>query len=136
MVPTTVQCDHCGSNIEIRTYRKFVICPYCDNKFPFEGFDYRRIDWQRDSMYAGVKKWTDCPSCRSPNMYLGPERRAWKCPDCGYIWADKERKHGVLWFCDDCEAYLNVQLGFSTKGKIWQCSECGHINNITKENII
>ena len=135
MIPTVIQCDHCGSDIEVRTYRKFVICSYCNSRLPFEGFEYQNINWH-SSMYESVKLWTDCPSCRSPNMYRGPERRAWKCPDCGYIWQEKERKHGVLWFCDECETLLSVQLGFSNKGKTWCCCECGHINDISKGNII
>lgn len=135
MVPATVQCKQCGANVEVRTYRKFVICPYCNYKFPFEGFDYREIDWN-GSMYSGVKLWTDCPACRSPNMYRGVEKRAWLCPDCGYTWPERERKRGVLWFCDECEAYLNIQDGFSDKNKFWQCSECGHVNEISKKNII
>ena len=134
-MPATIECTHCGSEIEIRTYRKFAICPHCDSKLPFEGFSYEEIDW-RGSMYAGVKLWTDCPVCRSPNMYRGAQRRTWKCPDCGYVWSEKERKQGVLWFCDECETYLNVQPGFSAKAGIWQCSECGHINDISKDNIV
>ena len=135
MVPTNIRCNNCGANIEIRSYRKIVLCPYCNSKLPFEGFDYRRINWQ-DSMYAGVKLWMDCPACRSPNMYRGYERRAWKCPDCGFILSEKERKHGALWFCDNCEAFLNIQPGFSNDGKRWTCTECGHVNSIGKDNII
>lgn len=135
MIPEVITCASCGCDLEVREYKKFAICPYCGTRTPFPGFEYQTINWQA-SMYAHVKKWTDCPVCRSPNMYLGPERRAWKCPDCGYTWPERERKHGVLWFCDECEAYLNVQLGFSGKGKVWQCSECGHVNDINKDNII
>lgn len=135
MIPMVVLCNRCGSENEVRTFRKFVKCNYCDNKIPFEGFDYREINWN-DSMYKSVKRWTDCPACRSPNMYLGPEKRAWKCPDCGYIWTRDEQKHGVLWFCDECEAYLNIQPGFINNGRTWQCSECGHLNDISENNII
>ena len=71
MVPATVSCQYCGSSIDVRTYRKFVLCPYCGIRTPFEGFEYQDIDW-RSSMYAHVKLWMDCPTCRSKNMYLGP----------------------------------------------------------------
>ena len=87
-------------------------------------------------MYAYVKLWSDCPVCRSPNMYLGPERKAWKCPDCGYLWSEKERRRGVLWFCDECETYMNMQEGFNTKKGTWVCKECGYQNDVTKRNII
>ena len=135
MIPVKVKCEKCNAEIEVGTYRKFVVCPYCDNRFDFEGFDYREINWE-DSIFDKVKKWTDCPSCHSPNMYLGVERRGWKCPDCGYIWPERERKHGVLWFCDNCETYLNVQPGFTDKNKTWICTECGFLNDVTKNNIL
>ena len=61
MVPATVSCKYCGSNIEVRTYRKFVLCPYCGIRTPFEGFEYQEIDWD-SSMYSHVKLWMDCPA--------------------------------------------------------------------------
>lgn len=134
MIPLKGNCSCCGAELEVNSYRKFVKCPYCGTELAFDGFEYQTIDW-RASMYAAVKLWTDCPVCRSPNMYLGPEKQAWRCPDCGYIWPEKERKHGVLWFCDDCETYLNIQPGFTTKNKTWKCTECGHINSVTKKDI-
>ena len=135
MVPTTVECAYCGAPLEVKTNRKFVLCHYCGMKTPFEGFEYKYIDW-RNSIYAAIKLWTDCPACDSPNMYLGAERRGWRCPDCGYIWTEKERRHGVLWYCDECDAYLNVQEGFSTKRKAWKCTECGYVNGLTRKDIL
>ena len=131
----TVTCNHCGASIEVKTWRKFVRCPYCNSTFPFEGFKCREIDWS-GSMYAGVKLWMDCPACRSKNMYLGSTRRAWKCPDCGYSISRVKKFFDVFWFCDECEAYLNVQDGFTTKKKTWKCTECGFLNDVTKNNII
>lgn len=135
MIPDNITCESCGSHIEISTYRKFVQCPYCGKRTPFKGFDYQTIDW-KSSMYANVKYWMDCPACRSSNMYLGPSKRAWKCPDCGYTISRIKKYFGVFWFCDECEAYLNVQDGFTTKGKTWKCSECGFVNDVTKKNIL
>ena len=135
MIPKIVQCKNCGSNIEIRTWRRFVVCPYCDTKIPFDGFEYREIDWN-DSMYSGVEYLMDCPACRSHNMYLGAEKRLWRCPDCGYSVSNREKRFGVFWFCDNCEAYLNVQNGFTTKNGIWRCSECGAQNDVTKNSIL
>ena len=134
MVPSMVKCSYCGAEIEVNSYRKFVKCPYCGIETPFDGFKYQVIDW-KSSMYSAVKLWTDCPVCRSPNMHLGPEKRAWRCPDCGYVWRNKDKRRGILWFCDRCETYLNIQSGFTTKNKTWKCSECSHINSVTKKDI-
>ena len=135
MVPAKVKCTGCGADIEVCTFRKFILCPFCGERTEFEGFDYRQIDWN-GSMYSSVKIWTDCPACRSPNMYQGPEKRGWICPDCGYIWREKERRHGVLWFCDECETFLNVQPGFNGKYGTWRCTECCHMCEITKDSIL
>ena len=124
MIPKIIQCKNCGSDIEVATFRKFIVCPYCKTKCDFEGFDYRDIDWS-ESMYSGVKKWMDCPSCRSKNMYLGSSGKGWKCPDCGYSI-----------FCDECESFLNVQEGFTTKDKTWKCTVCGFVNDVTPKNIL
>jgi len=135
MVPKKIKCKNCVADIEVKTWRKYVKCPYCSSKFPFEGFDYEEID-RSGSMYAIVKLWMDCPACRSKNMYMGSSGRAWKCPDCGYTVSKKEKRTGVFWFCDDCEAYLNVQPGFTTVNKTWTCRACGHVNVVTKDNIM
>ena len=39
MIPKRIQCKNCGSDIEVATYRKFTICPYCKTKCDFEGFE-------------------------------------------------------------------------------------------------
>ena len=135
MITKIIRCKNCSAEIEVSTWKKIVRCPYCDCKFPFEGFDYQEIDWN-SSMYTRVKKWMDCPSCRSKNMYWGVSGRKWKCPDCGYSITGKEKLFGVFWFCDKCEAFLNVQQNFTTKDKTWKCTECGHVNDVTNNNII
>ena len=135
MVPKHIPCPQCGAEAEIRTYRSFIKCKYCGSHIPFDGFEFRDIDWD-SSMYSGVKLWMDCPACRSPNMFLGPSGRVWKCPDCGYTLSRFQKNTGVFWFCDCCETFLNVQPGFTTKKKTWICTECGFNNNVTKENIL
>ena len=135
MIPKTIPCPNCGAETEIRTYRTFTKCKFCGGRIPFDGFEYRDIDWD-SSMYAGVKLWMDCPACRSPNMFLGPAGRIWKCPDCGYALSRVQKNAGVFWFCDSCETYLNVQPGFTTKKKTWTCTECGHKNDVTGQNIL
>ena len=135
MIPQAVECPCCGAVIDVRTYRKFVQCPYCGIRTPFDGFEYENIDW-RSSMYAHVKLWMDCPACRSGNMYLGPSGKVWHCPDCGYRISRTRKNTCVFWFCDDCETFLNVQDGFTTKNKTWTCTECGYNNEVTRGNII
>ena len=135
MVPAKIKCSSCGAEIEVNTYRKFAVCPYCSEKIPFEGFEYREIDWS-GSMYSEVRLWTDCPVCRSGNMYLGSNGKVWKCPDCGYSISDRDKNKSVFWFCDECETYLNVQKGFSDKDGVWKCKECGCVNDVSKGNII
>ena len=135
MIPVNIKCEHCGAETEVSTYRSFVLCPYCGCRTPFKGFEYRQIN-PKSSMYAHVKYWADCPSCRGESMFLGPERRIWRCADCGYHISDWEMKGGVFWFCDVCDAFLNVQKGFTTKDGTWKCTECGHISGVTEEDII
>ena len=135
MIPYVYTCPDCGAGQEIRTYRKFIVCTHCGSKHDFPGFDYRVIDWN-SSMYAGVKYTMDCPACRGPNMYLGLEKRAWLCPDCGYSVSRLKKMTGVFWFCDDCEAFLNVQDGFTTKDKVWKCTECGCLSGVSRRDII
>ena len=135
MIPLKIKCEKCNAEIEIRTYRTHTVCAYCNNHIPFDGFDYRDIDW-KSSMYAATKKWTTCPACRSDNMYLGSEGKEWKCPDCGYRIGNLDLMRGVLWFCDECETYMNVQPGFTTKDGKWKCTVCGFENNVTKKDII
>ena len=135
MIPKLIKCESCGYDVKVDTYRKYVKCPCCDTKIDFEGFTYREINW-KGSEFRYVKLWMDCPSCRSGNMYLGSQGRTWKCPDCGYSLKDKVKEKIVFWFCDDCEAYLNIQNNFSKKTGKWRCTECGYKNDVTEENII
>lgn len=135
MMKHNMQCKRCAGTINVGTYRKYTVCPYCKNKTVFAGFQYQNIDWN-SSMYAKVKLWMDCPSCRSPNMYLGPSGKKWRCPDCGYTISRFQKNTTVFWFCDDCDAFLNVQEGFTTKNGRWICSECGFSNEVTKENVL
>lgn len=135
MVKKKITCMNCGSQIAVNSFRKFVLCTYCGTRIPFDGFNYEPIRPQ-SSMYANVKYWMDCPVCRSPQMYLGPEGRIWKCPDCGYTISNREKNSTVFWFCDECEAYLNIQQDFTAKNGKWKCTACGCQNDVTKGNII
>lgn len=46
-----------------------------------------------------------------------------------------ERFPDVDWFCDRCNAYLNIQPGFDDHKYIWKCTECGLKNSISSDNI-
>lgn len=42
---------------------------------------------------------------------------------------------GCDWCCDDCEALLNEQSGFTVTDGVWECEKCGCINDVTEDNI-
>ena len=41
----------------------------------------------------------------------------------------------VDWYCDRCNAYLNLQPGFDDHHYVWKCTECGHKNSISADSI-
>ena len=43
---------------------------------------------------------------------------------------------GCDWYCDECDAYLNKQDGFTTASDEWECTECGYINDVSEYNIV
>lgn len=47
----------------------------------------------------------------------------------------KARFEGVRWYCDNCEAFLNKQSGFTDWNDSWTCTKCGHENRINKNEI-
>lgn len=134
MTIINVPCKNCGDEVAVNSYRKYVVCPHCKSRMTFPGFTYRHIDWN-SGMYANAKMWMDCPACRNPNMYLGPSAIKWRCPDCHYTVSRLRRRIAVFWFCDYCDAFLNIQEGFTAKKSSWICTACGCANETTKENI-
>ena len=40
------------------------------------------------------------------------------------------------WYCDNCDAHLNNQSGFTAAFGSWKCSECGYVNDVTEDNIL
>ena len=42
----------------------------------------------------------------------------------------------IQWNCDECDARLDLQSGFTTSTGTWQCACCGAINDVTDANII
>ncbi|MCR5502751.1 MAG: Sec23/Sec24 zinc finger-containing protein [Lachnospiraceae bacterium] len=41
----------------------------------------------------------------------------------------------ILWFCDDCGAFLNKQMGFTDTKGTWTCLDCGYVNEISESMI-
>ncbi len=42
----------------------------------------------------------------------------------------------IDWYCDNCNAYLNIQTGFNANCGSWECEECGYENLIDESEII
>ena len=40
------------------------------------------------------------------------------------------------WYCDECNARLNNQSGFSADCGTWTCTECGELNYIDEGEIL
>ena len=135
MVPCEIECKGCGVQLEVTSWKKFIRCPFCETKNDFPGFDYKILN-RNESMYASMKYEQDCPSCRSPHMLASSRIGNWKCVDCGYMLSGLRKINSIFWFCDNCETYLNIQNGFTTKNKIWKCAECGYTNNVTRKNLL
>lgn len=126
-IAVEVTCNSCDASTVVRTYRKFVRCPYCSSNIVFPGFSYKKIDHGSEK-YSSVQYWMSCPSCRGDNMCLWTSSDRWICQDCGYSFSELQRLKGVFWFCDCCETYMNVQPGFKNRGETWKCTECGFEN--------
>ena len=50
--------------------------------------------------------------------------------------ARAEMFQNIDWYCDRCNAYLNIQPFFSDSHYVWKCTKCGYKNSISKDNII
>lgn len=83
-----------------------------------------------------IKKWMDCPACKTGKMAINKASTLWQCEDCGYkLSASEFEDDYVFWFCDKCGSYLNNQDGFSRKAKKHICKKCGYENNTTIANM-
>ena len=40
------------------------------------------------------------------------------------------------WYCDNCDAHLNNQAGFTTDNGTWTCTKCGYDNDVSEDNIL
>ena len=83
-----------------------------------------------------IKKWMFCPACRDGKMTINKKSTMWACESCGYkLSADEFEDDYVFWFCDECDAYLNIQDGFNRNAKKHTCTKCGYESDTTFDNI-
>ena len=54
----------------------------------------------------------------------------------GNLFESNSRSDDVDWFCDGCDAQLNIQPGFTTATGKWTCTKCGYENDVTTDNIL
>jgi len=124
-----LKCLSCGGNLNMYSTGSFLKCPWCDTiiktdqeEKSWEGYEYK------NSRY--------CPVCRyEDTLVLNRPKTKWKCMNCGYSITDKELQDVIYWFCDSCDAFLNVQPGFEKNQGTWKCLQCGSENDTTEENI-
>ena len=63
-----------------------------------------------------------------------------QCEECGnemtdFEYLDINENADTVWFCDECDACLNKQIGFSEIYDEWVCDQCGHENHISEDEI-
>ena len=71
-IAVEVTCNSCDASTVVRTYRKFVRCPYCSSNIVFPGFSYKKIDHGSEK-YSSVQYWMSCPSCREALQKLAED---------------------------------------------------------------
>ena len=75
-----------------------------------------------------------CPVCRKNAISTISKSSTWECTYCGYRYPENMFEDGYgLWFCDECESYLNNQKGFDHRAEKHICCNCGCENIITIE---
>jgi len=135
MIPEKRICSNCNKEFDVKEYSVFTVCPYCEHKEVFNGFKYKKIDYN-SSMFTNYEYWTDCPKCRSKNMVYSDNKECYVCLDCKYEMTPEWLDNNVLWFCDECDTYLNIQSDFNTYSGHWICKNCGYDNEVTEDNVI
>ena len=121
------KCKNCGGSIKVYSAGKYASCPFCSTQVEFE---YQTQSCQ-NAEYKNVR---DCPVCRGVGwLVLNRPHTKWKCMNCGYT--STLKKNVIYWFCDSCDAFLNVQPGVDEKLGKWECAHCEAENDTTKENI-
>ena len=126
-------CPECGEHIETRAYSKYVRCNQCGNQFP-NSYPCSPLGAGRvDRMVNG---WRVCPVCRGDGTLIHRKHgRNWNCKWCGFSLPNKAWEDIILWFCDSCDTYMNIQPGFATESGRWVCTVCGQENDVSDDNI-
>lgn len=97
------------------------------------------------SMSRDYSDGATCPLCNN-KCYWDDEACDWRCKSCGYDVSgsdveydratDKVHVLGIDWYCDRCNAYLNIQSRFNPYGDSWKCTTCGYCNGLTEDDLI
>lgn len=74
-----------------------------------------------------IKKWMFCPACQQGKMTINKKSTLWTCEECGYkLYAEEFEDDYVFWFCEECNTYLNNQVGFQRNASRHICRSCGY----------
>ena len=126
----TLNCRNCGGALTVYSYGRYAKCPYCGTQVLLE---HEISSWKEgDYTYTRV-----CPVCREDgSLILNKKQTLWRCLNCGYSITPTRLEAEVFWFCDACDAFLNVQPGFEDKGTDrWECKHCGYENDVSEDNL-
>ena len=125
----TLNCKNCGGPLNVYSYGRFAKCPYCGTQNLLEK---KNASWvEGEYTYTRV-----CPVCRCDgSLVLNKLRTMWRCLSCGYQITPKQLETEVFWFCDSCDAFLNVQPGFNTNDGQWKCQQCGYENDVSPYSV-
>ena len=103
-------CAHAEDNTRLWT------CPFCTAILnDQEGFDPSLESWE-------------CQYCHTLIDNSGEDTSSFD-PETAFEGA---RFPGWYWYCDNCEAFLNIQNGFDDHFDSWVCTECGFENPISE----
>ena len=65
-----------------------------------------------------------CPACGGHFLEY-PRARIWLCSECSFRLSFEEVQNSELWYCDNCGAFLNSQIGFDKAKNTVICEKCG-----------
>lgn len=83
-----------------------------------------------------IKRWMLCPACNQ-KLHFSKTTKNWDCDNCNYSLSETEFLDDfIFWFCDGCNAYLNIQDDFNKKEDHHVCNICGFDNNTSTSNIV
>ena len=123
-------CSSCGGTVEIYSFGKFLRCPYCGTQ---NLVNYKQSSWKSGN-YSNTR---ECPVCREKgSLVLSKNEKLWKCLNCAYCIEPRQLRREIFWFCDSCDAFINVQPGFTQKLKEWKCMHCGFLNDTSSNNVL